>query len=59
MVWIEVTRGTVADRRDLMVGQIVEVSDLTARRLVYAGAARVVEPPPADVPVVQARARTR
>jgi hypothetical protein len=64
MVWIEILgrpgNGTVADGQSVAVGARVDVRDATARRLVFAGQARVVEGPvDADPVVAQARARTR
>lgn len=57
-VWLEILRGTVADHRDVAPGDVVEVQDGTARRLVFAGQARVVEPP-TDRPAADIRKRTR
>lgn len=63
MLWIEVlgasSEGVVADGRDCAAGEVVAVQDATARRLVYAGRARLVEPPGPDRPAAETRKRTR
>lgn len=58
-VWVEILRGTVAEHRDVAPGEVVEVQDGTARRLVFGGLARVVEPPGLDRPAAEQRKRTR
>lgn len=64
MVWIEVQglpgSGTVAEGRDVSAGEVVEVQDGTARRLLALGHARLVEPPvQPDRTVAETRKRTR
>lgn len=64
MLWIQVVGsgpldGVVAEGRDCASGEVVEVQDATARKLVYAGRARLVEPPGPDRPAAEQRRRTR